>query len=152
MTVGKGLYGFDYIVSYTFTGRVDMVSGIFLPESGTASRYDDQNHIAVGGIDVMWVAAFECAAGRTASAVIIYDHRIFFGWIEIGRKDVAHTDAVAARCHKRPSLALSEAHTLKAFGAEVFDQILASVFQTDRIESVGIRRSLTGVDEYRSCG
>ncbi len=117
----------------------------FLTEARAAARIDDKHHIAVGGVYMVWIAAFKCAARRRASAIVVHDHRIFARRVEVGRKDVASADAVATRRFVDPRLAFAEHHTVEPLGTEILDEILTQIFRVERIETVGIDSSLSDI-------
>lgn len=87
---------FNDVVGNTFSYGVDVARCKFLSECRTSTWVDDENHIAVGGIDMMGIATFKASACRVAPAVVVDNHRIFARRVEVGWEDVATTDAIAA--------------------------------------------------------
>jgi len=98
----------------------------------------------------MRITALEVTFGRTASTIIIYNHRVLLGCIEVRRQIVSAINGITLRVDEVPIAALAQLYILQDFLAEVFHQCRLSFLDIERIKAVGIHGTLSIISHQRS--
>ena len=94
--LAETLGSLDDIVGYRVAEGVHVAGGKFLPETGCAARLNHINDVAQRGVGVVRIAALEITACRTATAIVVHDHRIFLRRVEVRRQVEAAVNRITS--------------------------------------------------------
>ena len=122
MFLTEFLGSFDDILCRTFTGCIHMAGTKFLTETTGTTRLHHIYHIAKSSIRMMWITALEIASRRTASTIIVHNHRILLGCIEMRRQIITAINGISLRIDEIPVLTFTQLYVLQEFFAQVFNQ------------------------------
>ena len=145
------LFGSFYdVLSRAVSGSVNVSCRPFLSESGGAAGASYYvNHISQGRISVLRVTALEIAAGRAAASVIVDNHRILLGRVEIRRQVETAVNCLPFGVLEVPLPAFSQVHVLEDHSAEIVFEDSCLGLGVVGVKPVGIGSALAVIGYYR---
>ena len=139
----------DFIGGLVSPG-VYVTGGELLSEAGRAAWVQSVDHIAEGCIHVHGVAEFQRTVSGRGSAIIIDDHRIFPGCVEVGREIIAPLNDGPVSRGEIPVVHFSELDVFQFVSRQVVDQLCLLTLGVVAVQAVGVGYALSVVIHDRS--
>ena len=128
-----------------------MTGGELLSEAGRTAWVQSVDHIAEGCIHVHGVAEFQRTVSGRGSAIIIDDHRIFPGCVEVGREIIASLNDGPVGRGEIPVVHFAEDDVFQNTGREVFQADGGILFQVDGVKALRVGGAFAEINQFGCC-